>query len=239
MAGIPEYPDVEIRINPRARNFILRSAAGGYRLTVPHGATRSKIIEVLQKLLPQLKKKLERKNTPTSFHSGQTIGFQGNTITISQAGAIDNRIISRQTSANTFLIAVGSNLNPELPAVTERINNHILNILTFVGRRILPVIAAETAAILGIAPTGWKITKARHRNGSCTAGGSINLSCSLLLMPRELIQFVICHELAHLTHFNHSPEFHALCDEYCRKVTTLSELQLKRRMKSFRPPLPR
>lgn len=239
MAGIPEYPDVEIRINPRARNYILRSAAGGFRLTVPPGATRTKIIEVLDNLLPQLKKKLEKKNTPTSFHSGQTISFQGNTITISQTDGIDNRIISRQTSANTFLITVGSNLNPELPDITERINSHILNILTSVGRRILPIIAAQTASTLGIAPKSWKVTKARHRNGSCTADGSINLSCTLLLMPLELIQFVVCHELAHLTHFNHSPKFHKLCDEYCRKITSFSELQLKHRIKSFRSPLPR
>lgn len=115
----------------------------------------------------------------------------------------------------------------------------MLNILSFVAHKTLPEIAAATAAKLGISPTAWKVTKALHRNGSCTPSGSINLSCTLMLMPLELIQFVVCHELAHLTHFNHSPKFHMLCDDYCRKITALSELQLKSRMKSFRLPIPR
>jgi predicted metal-dependent hydrolase len=43
--------------------------------------------------------------------------------------------------------------------------------------------------------------------GSCTATRRISYSTKLLLMPQEIIDYVIIHELAHLKEMNHSPKF--------------------------------
>lgn len=43
--------------------------------------------------------------------------------------------------------------------------------------------------------------------GSCTAQRKITLSTKLLLMPLQVIDYVIIHELAHLKEMNHSPKF--------------------------------
>jgi predicted metal-dependent hydrolase len=47
----------------------------------------------------------------------------------------------------------------------------------------------------------------RSRWGSCSESGTISLNWRLILLPYELGNYVICHELAHLKHLNHSASF--------------------------------
>lgn len=52
-----------------------------------------------------------------------------------------------------------------------------------------------------------KITSAKTRWGSCTSKKNLNFSYRLILCPKEVIDYVIYHELAHLTYMNHSKLF--------------------------------
>jgi predicted metal-dependent hydrolase len=52
-----------------------------------------------------------------------------------------------------------------------------------------------------------KITSAKTRWWSCTSQKNLNFSFRLILTPVEIIDYVICHELAHLKHMNHSGQF--------------------------------
>lgn len=73
----------------------------------------------------------------------------------------------------------------------------------------LPPRVAHWAAIMGLTPTGIKITAARTRYGSCSGKNSLCFSLYLMQYPEEAIDAVVVHELAHIRHKNHSPAFYA------------------------------
>lgn len=55
------------------------------------------------------------------------------------------------------------------------------------------------------------------RWGSCTpANGSVRISDRLSGMPHWVVDYVIVHELAHMVHFNHDADFHALVARFPR-----------------------
>ena len=51
--------------------------------------------------------------------------------------------------------------------------------------------------------------------GSCSSKKNINLNLRLVTLPQDLQDYVMLHELCHLRHLNHGPEFHALLDNLC------------------------
>jgi len=54
----------------------------------------------------------------------------------------------------------------------------------------------------------------KKRWGSCSAAKRISLNASLLFLPKTLVEHVMIHELAHLTHLNHSAAFWAKVEKY-------------------------
>jgi predicted metal-dependent hydrolase len=69
------------------------------------------------------------------------------------------------------------------------------------------------AAKLGVATPPVAISNAGSRWGSCNSRGQVRLSWRLLQAPPHIINYVICHELAHLKQMNHSAKFYAVVEQ--------------------------
>ncbi len=100
--------------------------------------------------------------------------------------------------------------------------------------RILLPRAREIAGRVGAAPASWRVYSGRRVLGSCNSRGEVALSCACVFLPPELRDFIVCHELAHLTEMNHSARFHSLCDLYLGGNEKFLIGQLRR----FQWPLP-
>lgn len=51
--------------------------------------------------------------------------------------------------------------------------------------------------------------------GSCSAKNNINLNLNLVRLPRVLCDYVLLHELCHLSHHDHGESFHLLLEHMC------------------------
>ena len=65
---------------------------------------------------------------------------------------------------------------------------------------------------MGIPYPQLAIRDMKARWGSCSVKGRLTLNLKLIAVPKELIDYVIIHELCHLKELNHSPTFYALLD---------------------------
>jgi predicted metal-dependent hydrolase len=76
--------------------------------------------------------------------------------------------------------------------------------------KIMSVEVAEFAALAGVEAGPVSVGDAGTRWGSCSSQARIRLSWRLILAPPEVRRYVVAHEVAHLKHLNHGPQFKAL-----------------------------
>ena len=79
----------------------------------------------------------------------------------------------------------------------------------------LPPQLLALAALHGLSVTRVTIRNQRSRWGSCSARGHITLNFRLMLMPAEVREYILIHELMHLRQANHSRRFWRLVEAAC------------------------
>lgn len=70
------------------------------------------------------------------------------------------------------------------------------------------------SSLMGLSYSEIKFRKMKSRWGSCSSKGVITLNTQLIKIDKELIDYIVVHELAHLRHMNHSKQFHDLVAQY-------------------------
>lgn len=84
-----------------------------------------------------------------------------------------------------------------------------LKALTEKALTVIPEKVKHYAPLVGVDYARITIRCQRTRWGSCSGKGNLNFNCLLMLLPDEVIDSVVVHELCHRKHMNHSPKFYA------------------------------
>lgn len=97
----------------------------------------------------------------------------------------------------------------------------------------LPQRLSVLASRYGFSYNRVAIKHNRSNWGSCSSKRNINLNMSLMLLPAELRDYVMLHELCHLRALNHGAEFHRLLDGLCQSHLGRSERSLRSEIRRY------
>ena len=73
--------------------------------------------------------------------------------------------------------------------------------------KIIPERVGHYARLMGVSYGRITIREQKTRWGNCSGKGNLNFNWKLTLMPAELLDYVVVHELAHRREMNHSRDF--------------------------------
>ena len=221
-----DFGQIIIRTRITARNISMRTKADGLHVTVPPRCLTSKILSVIEEYRPRLLEKWEkaasqpldlnfRIDAPCFRLHLEQGRFSRFTLRVDEEG---------------ITIACPPNVDFSQKAVQELLRNAIIRALKKSAQTYLPPLLNELAEHYGFKYKRVKITGSKSRWGSCSAIGSINLSCYLMLLPPHLMDYVLLHELTHTKEMNHGPKFWEILDD----LTEGKAKSLRTELRGFR-----
>lgn len=211
-----EYSDndlgkVIIKKNNRAIHVTARRKPDYTIITVPPYLSRTQIISALETLKPKLlSMNVIKKHSFTESTIIETFTF---TAYIQRTKIFNTCCMSLKE--NTLIIHVPEKMNLEDEKVQDTIKDMFINALRIEAKRVMPIKTSIFAKRFGLTYNQIKINKSSSRWGSCSRKKDINYSLYLMLLPEIYIDYIICHELAHIVEMNHSEKFWKLLDTYC------------------------
>ena len=208
-----EFGKVVVTLRHGMKNVRCRWRGNRLYMSAPYGMEKQ-----LEGLVDADRDKIRALNhQKITFHDGQVIPCFHTTLTISTDAKLTTNCVAHgidPADGVSLYMRVPADLDLENDAATRALSKVISLLFGRIAHRYLIPYAQSEAARLGLKPRGFEIGKGTVKLGHCTRGGVIQLSRHLMLLPEPLVQYVVCHELAHLTHMDHSPAFHALLDSY-------------------------
>ncbi len=90
----------------------------------------------------------------------------------------------------------------------------LVNWLKDNAKRIFTEVVERKSAEMGVTYTSVSVSSAKSRWGSCSGDDRLRFSFRLLYAPKDVVEYVVVHELAHTRQKNHSPLFWSEVKKY-------------------------
>lgn len=206
----PKFGLVEVQSRRGSRQITYKVYADKVRITAPLMAMSSIFPLSTEKEQWILKAQARiRKKSITRFLTEDGLHASAFNIDIQKSDYIKTTFAAQKTSCGLTIF-----YQPHIDLATDKSQKIMWNIITqFLkkeAKKVLPMRLKELAEQHYFRYSMGNINSAKSRWGSCSSSGKINLSCYLLLLPDNLIDFVLVHELCHTREMNHGTHFKQL-----------------------------
>ncbi len=175
-------------------------------LTTPIGSIEDMIGRNSNWVLKKLNEWAHRRIQPQRWETGAHVHFLGEPLTLMiDEGA--TRVSVEQSMGHLFIRLAKAD-----PSAIEKAAQ------AWYKRQALPHLAQRAflfSRLHGLTPPRVFLSSANSRWGSCNSRREVRFSWRLIKARPALIDYVVCHELAHLRHMDHSPAFWAEVERMC------------------------
>lgn len=213
--------NLEIQYSDKAKNTVLEVWPGNLvKVVAPIGSTEDFIFKTVSKKTKWIIEKQRLiKDIPAwrqrEFVSGESFPFLGKDYRLKvvdghgEVGVADDRLIvaipndeeDREELIKLALIRWYK--EAAIQKIQERVSYY--------------------AGKLGVTPASVKLKDYEGRWGSCTPSGELIFNWQIVTLPKELFDFVIAHEVAHLKEMNHSSSFKRVLNSLVADATVLEQ----------------
>lgn len=214
---------VEIKTSRRMQRMTLRVLPDGNPVVIVPEKMRGNVLEKARNFAEEnvlwLKRtiaKVERRGPPNTqtllayLRENPTFSAYGKSYTVEFGTAsIKPFFVFRESSPVAVICLRDETADADLEQILKRI-----------AAEALPPRTEALANRCSVYIKKISVRDQRSRWGSCTSEGSLSLNWRLLLLPPELQDHVILHELAHRIHMDHSGEFWDLLNAWDSRTGT-------------------
>jgi predicted metal-dependent hydrolase len=196
--GERELP-LAIRRHPRARRLVMRLAPDGseVRITLPRWGRSEDALVFAHARIEWIASQLSTLPAVQAPQPGGAVFYRGAELAIDWHAAHPRkpRLEGAAMRIGGPVESLSARLQRWLEAEAQRLLEDDLAFYCERARHAAPPL---------------KLSRAQRRWGSCSDRRAIRINWRLVQAPDAVRRSVVAHEVAHLTHFDHSPAFHAL-----------------------------
>lgn len=207
----PEFGPVRIKRLSRSKSIRVRVQAGGQlTATMPKLAPVMLLRHLIDSSRPALRKAMAdmAAAAPPVYKHGDTVGAShqivqktGAVSSAKRRGQIIEWVVSRDSDSSS-------------PTNQDMVRKAVRKALDAESKAYLPRRLSYLALEGGFSYSSVRYSNAKGRWGSCNSRGVISLNVALMNLPKELIDYVLVHELSHTRHLNHSQSFWQTVESY-------------------------
>ena len=202
MAALDLGAPLSIRVSARARRIGLRIDAAGRRveLVLPRGVPASQGLRFLAARREWVAARFRTLHPPLPFAEGAIVPVLG----------IPHRI-RREFDVGAPPVAIVDGeirVRGEAEHLARRLRDH----LVATARREFTHRARRLAFRIGKSVARVSVRDTKSRWGSCSGRANLSFSWRLIFAPESVVDYVVAHEVAHLSEMNHGPRFWRLVE---------------------------
>lgn len=206
------------RSRQRRKTYQVSIVSGQVLLAVPFRTTNGEAEEMLRQKAQWIFSKLDaveaRPESP-QFLSGESLPFRGRDLTLWVQGVDLTPSGLPEVTLDRRRLKVAVPLGLDSAARQEQV---AVALVTWLTQRAREQVEAQVACWLPALGNGTvppvHIRNQRRRWGSCSSKGVLRFNWRLSMLEPALVEYVVVHELCHLTHMNHSPDFWGLVAQH-------------------------
>ena len=200
------------------RGVGLKVDGTGMTVAVSLSTPLSAVEEMIGKNATWVLKKLDewshRRVVPQIWQTGTSLSFMGEQLTLMLDVAAD--VARRKPTVEQLM----GHLFVRAHLAGKSVDSALIEgvVIAWYRKQALPHFAQRAfffAKLHGLAPPRVFISSANGRWGSCNSRREVRFSWRLIKARPALIDYVVCHELAHLRHMNHSAAFWQEVERMC------------------------
>lgn len=145
-----------------------------------------------------------------NIKTGKELDFIGQKLILKiSEDNVDKIKIFKQDKLLYIIVPKNFNIEKDQEVLRQKVNNWLKEQAKVVLKQRVEVYSQR----YNLFPNKVVVKEQKTIWGSCSSKGNINLNWKLIMVPLDVIDYVVVHELCHLKHHNHSSRFWSLVKE--------------------------